>query len=354
MKMKLRSFTGKAWYEIDREAGTCNCPAFQSGKHCKHLDEVGVYQQKKWSQTTHPTFSQALSGLVKSIRLRRIEDAMYWLLYLDTMKHTQQGARFRIARRLLIGASEDGQNVGTMEKTSENFTELTRNTTNIIKLAAEVVRICKSPNWWMPDHKGGGQSYIFESLIAYRRGNLYGIGMHKDLAEQKAMMENAIEAEDMRTALLAFDNMMRHEGWKRAEMADFLMGLAIKHQNEEAQQVIGVHMTHKGPLSGDANFLGHGVWWLVGGGFQGDMEAPKVTVGEVVPFLEAASERWKNPEPIPAWCCDGIHCGGTDRRFAGMVQDMDALGQAFNYYGEANPDHEWHPEFFRFDGLIIE
>src|ERR1035438_3631871 len=82
--IRLKSFSGNGVvYTVDRSARTCTCHQFLSEGHCKHLDEVGVYQPKQFTPRTHPTFSQALSGLVKSIRMRRVEDAVYWLLYLD-------------------------------------------------------------------------------------------------------------------------------------------------------------------------------------------------------------------------------------------------------------------------------
>jgi hypothetical protein len=43
--------------------------------------------------------------------MRRVQDAVYWLVYLDgfppSEKLTRKAARFRVARRILIGAAED-------------------------------------------------------------------------------------------------------------------------------------------------------------------------------------------------------------------------------------------------------
>jgi hypothetical protein len=49
-----------------------------------------IYLFRPFTPKTHPTFSQALSGLVKSLRIRRVEEAVYWLQYLDTFPDARQ------------------------------------------------------------------------------------------------------------------------------------------------------------------------------------------------------------------------------------------------------------------------
>src|SRR5271157_3031800 len=104
--IRLRSFTSDVWYAISLDDRTCDCPDFQEiVRPCKHLNALGIYgQPTPFTPRTHPTFSQALSGLVKSLRIRRVEDAAYWLVYLDGFGH-EKGARFRTARRLLVGSA---------------------------------------------------------------------------------------------------------------------------------------------------------------------------------------------------------------------------------------------------------
>ena len=124
--IRIKSFSGSGVvYTLDRSDRTCTCLQFAADGHCKHLDEVGVYQPKQFTPRTHPTFSQALSGMVKSIRLSRVEDAIYFLVYLDQFppneKLSQKAARFRVARRILIGAAEDGMSISVMEEVAANF-----------------------------------------------------------------------------------------------------------------------------------------------------------------------------------------------------------------------------------------
>ena len=114
---------------------------------------------------SHPTFSQALSGLVKSLRIRRVRDAIYWLLYLDGFGNEKK-ERYRMARRLLIGSAEDGLSIDVMEKVLENFSHLTKDETSVLELAAEAIRICKIPNWWHP--ATGGPDYIYTGMVGER------------------------------------------------------------------------------------------------------------------------------------------------------------------------------------------
>src|ERR1035441_5078793 len=148
--IRLKSFSGSGVvYTLDRSGRTCTCHQFSAEGHCKHLDEVGVYQTKQFTPRTHPTFSQALSGLVKSIRMRRVSDAVYWLVYLDgfppTEKLDKKAIRFRVARRILIGSAEDGHSISVMEETASNFKLLCKPDTPLVCLATEIVRNCKLP-----------------------------------------------------------------------------------------------------------------------------------------------------------------------------------------------------------------
>src|SRR4051794_35703447 len=95
---------GEHWYTVRVQEQTCDCPEFSQKTRCEHLTAVGIHRLRPFTPSTHPTFSQALSGLVKSLRIRRLDDAIYWLVYLDTFGEAQQ--RFRTARRLLIGSAE--------------------------------------------------------------------------------------------------------------------------------------------------------------------------------------------------------------------------------------------------------
>jgi hypothetical protein len=154
-------------------------------------------------------------------------------------------------------------------------------------------------------------------------------------------------------AVMAFGDVRPTFG--ATKQAEFLLDCAEQTGHNLAARLCRVHLSAKSALSGDNNFLCQAAWLMAGG------ESPAVA-DEILPVTEQechellakAEERWTNPNPIPRWCCDGIHCAGDDPRFAGCLPEMWAVCRAFQHYGRLSPDDEWLPDFRCYDGLIIQ
>jgi hypothetical protein len=316
---------------------------------CPHLDALGLYRLKPFTPSTHPTFSQVLSGLVKSLRIRRLDEAVYWLAYLDTFNGAEY--RFRTARRLLIGAAEDGHSIAVMEKLAERFRIINKPQAQLIDLVKEAVRICKLPAWWDP--QSGGPDYIYHSMVGQRRW-WYRRWDHT-AATLRREIQTAIEQRDPAMALggvMAFAYV--RETFGATKQAEYLLRLAQSIRHDLAVRLCRVHLSAKSALSGDNNFLCQAVWMMAGGVSPIAETILPVTVTECVDLLDKARERWRHPKPIPRWCLDGIHSAGDDPRFIGMLPPMVAVCKAFHHYGRVSPDDVWLPEFTSYDGLIIE
>jgi hypothetical protein len=344
----LKSFTGDPWYSVSLDNRTCSCPQFVATLlPCKHLNALGIYgTPRPFAARTHPTFSQALSAMVKSIRLRRVEDAVYWLVYLDTFKEPQ--ARFRTARRILIGAAEDGHSISVMEKVVDSFKRISSVHAELQQLAAEVARICKVPNWWHAST--GGHDYIYHGMVGERQ--LWQLKTERSSENLMNMLAQAIIEQDKTKALAAAMGFTqcRLGGTKQAE---FMLECAKKADHKNAQRLAAIHLSAKGALSSDNNFLCQSAWMLAGGMSPiADVIEP-VHLSEAEELLEKARERWKAPKPIPGWCCDGVHSSGNDVRFMGARPHMYAVCKAFSYYGRVEPEDQWLPQFQCFDGLTI-
>jgi hypothetical protein len=347
--IRLRSFHGNDWYNLCLDKKTCDCPKFQTKANgCEHLAALGVHRLRPFRRTTHPSFSQALSALVKSIRIRRLEDAVYWLVYLDGFKGPHY--RFRTGRRLLIGSAEDGHSVAVMENIVGKFWKQTKPQAHVIDLVSEIVRICKLPNWWHP--ASGGPEYIFSSLIGQR------IWLYKNWDRTASTVQNEIGkaiAETNRAmaigAVMAFADVRPTFG--ATKQAEFLLQCAERMEHDLAARLCRVHLSARSALSGDNNFLCQAAWMMAGGESPVAEKILPVTADECCELLERAKERWKKPEPIPRWCCDGTHSSGDDPRFAGMLPEMWAVCRAFQHYQRLDPADEWLPEFRCYDGLII-
>ena len=347
----LKSFVGDNWHVISLDQRICNCEQFQVGQRCEHLGALGIYRLRPFTPTVRPTFSQALSGLVKSIRIRRVDEAVYWLVYLDTFK--EKPFRFRTARRLLIGSAEDGHSIPVMEMVADSFRMLCKPETDLWYLVSEAIRICKLPNWWQPD--SGGPDYIYHSLVGWRKW-LYKRWDHR-LKTLEQEIASAIDCGDRAMAIggvTAYASLQNGENIGATKQAEFLLRLAEERQHDLAIRLCNLHLSHKSALSADNNFLCMSAWMMAGGVSPVAAKMELVTIWGINEVLEKARAAWKTPHPIPRWCCDGIHCAGQDTRFAGMLPMMMAVCRAYQHYGRVDPADKWLPSFRCFDGLIID
>lgn len=347
--IRLKSFSGNQWHNVNVDEKNCDCDQFKFGGRCEHLKVLGIYPIKPFNPRTHPTFSQGLSALIKSIRIRRIEGAVYWLSYLDTFKEKEY--RFRTARRLLIGSAEDGHSIPVMEEIVRSFRRNSKLETDLLHLIADAVRICRLPNWWHPD--SGGPDYIYQSLLG-ERAFLYKKWDHRLVTLQNEV-RYAVEERNRAIAIgavMAFNHLQERFG--ATKQAEFLLSLARIIGHDLAARLCEVHLSAKGALAGDNNFLCQAAWMLAGGVSPVAEKTATVTVEECAELLERARERWKKPEPMPRWCTDGLHAAGTDPRFAGLLPQMVAVCRAFQHYGRVEPLDLWLPTFQCYEGLVIE
>lgn len=348
MKLLLESFTTPgSYYEVNKVALTCTCPAFAANGHCKHLEAVGVYKQRKATLSARPNYSQALSALVKSIRIRNISEAAYWLNYCWSFNDRLAGSQFRTVRRLLIGSAEDGHSIAVMKKMAENFPALLSQQAELEKVMAELLRICKVPNWWHPDT--GGHDYIYCGMLATRIP-FYDSNPHT-LEDCLQGLELSISEQDKVMALHWV--LVAHEAGKNAglTLAQKLHALALQHNCPPAIRLMGIYLKHAKSLSSDSNFTCQAAWMLVGGTSPVIDQIEPVTRGAVRRLIEQVNDT--RPHAPPEWCCDGVHCAGNDIRYAGMWDRMFAVCNQFNFYGRVNPD-EWHEDkFYSLDGLRV-
>lgn len=349
MKICLESFsTQGVCYDVDKDAVTCTCPAFIVNLHCKHLDAVGAYKPRKATLTARPNYSQALSALVKCIRLRDIHEGAYWLNYCWGFNNRLSGSQFRTVRRLLIGSAEDGHSIAVMEKMSANFPLLLSKQVEFEKVMAEFLRICKAPTWW--NSETGGHDYIRSGMLATRE-ILYTT--HKHTFEDCLQgLELSIGKQDKVMAL--YWVLVVHETKKGAGLvlAQKLHALSLHRNCPAAQRLMqNVYLPHAKSLSTDSNFTGQAAWLLAGGTSPVIEQIEPVTRGEVRRLIEQVNDA--APHPPPEWCCDGIHCAGNDFRFAGMWDRMYAVCNQFNFYGRINPDEWREDEFYSLDGLRV-
>jgi hypothetical protein len=269
------------------------------------------------------------------------------LLYLNSFKELEH--RFRTARRILIGSSEDGHSIAVMELVMNSFKKISKAEATIEELAAEIVRICKVPSWWHPST--GGHDYIYFGMLAQRK--LAYLSETITPESMLRLIEKGIQEKDKATALAGAMGLSetRMGGSKKAEL---VLALAKKNRHDLAERLAEVHLRARSALSSDNNFICQAVWMLAGGSSPVADALYPVTSVEVSELIERAKARWKDPQPIPGWCCDGVHSAGNDVRFMGAWEHMNAVCRAFLHYGRLNPEDEWLPEFLSYAGLSVQ
>jgi hypothetical protein len=143
-------------------------------------------------------------------------------------------------------------------------------------------------------------------------------------------------------------------GMGATKQTELILDCAKKADHKQAARLARTHLSAKGALSSDNNFICQAAWMLAGGTSPVADAAYPVSFGEVIELREKALEKWKHPEPIPGWCCDGVHSAGNDVRFMGAWHHMYAVCRVFQHYGRVDPADQWLPEFQCYDGLTIE
>lgn len=354
--IQMESFTEKGkWYTLNTVKATCVCRSFEQANTCKHLQSLGLHAWKPFVPSAYPIFSQALCAVEKSIRLRRISEATYWITYIER-SFTESEHRFQLAKRLLQSTAEDNLSIPVMEKCVDNFTKLMdRKKTDVMHLIAEALRICKLPNWWDPAWSGPG--YVRDALRAYR----WALKSKKTVSVStlKERMHDALEEENRWEALTL--NFQLQQIWPLPDYAEWVFQLAGGRQHSIASRIAEVHLLRKYEIQYGA-FLNQAIWHLAGGskptGY-GEMQKPydtiePVTRGEALAFLEHATEAWETPHLIPMWACDGVTCAGNDVRFMYEWPQMLACCRAFQQYQRLDPDDAWLPSFQDYDDLNVQ
>lgn len=381
MNLLLRSFANpdesdpNAWYQIKlsdhinlepstTSPSTCSCPAFKSELWCKHLIALGQYRPKKVTLTAKPNFAQALSGVVKCIRIRNLEEAAYWLKYCWSFNDRLPGSQFRTVRRLLIGSSEDGHSISVMEEVSKNFPSLLNKGAAFKDVLAELIRICSIPNWWHPDT--GGPQYIFDGMVASRQ--LLYAGLEKRTFTLEEYSGNCL-AESLQYCLeglkksIIKDDRVKSLYWVLRAMpfkgsglaiANTLLEIAMNQGHEPARRLMkNIYLRHSKALVNDNNFLCQAAW-LLSGGYSPVIDQIEPVTDKVVNTLLEHIEAMPI-HAIPGWCCCSVHCIGNDVRYLGSWDRMNAVCCQYAHYDRVSPDDPWlESHFYELDGLVVK
>lgn len=288
------------------------------------------------------TIAQALSALVKTIRLRHQSDAMYWYTHLVT--HFPND-RFRLYRRMLIIGAEDCVNLTVQHQVRQWFKmalskENKNNYPKIDTLACYLItRICSTENWW---ESTSGQKYI----ASWRKVELMGAisnGVTPEELTSPSWSSNitqlalkARKGEIPVVEVLHAHYMGCSNNMNRKVYAADLVNASCDVGDLGARVTAQTHLSNATALGNmDENWLGQALWRLCGEELDGKVVYKPVAIDPLLSQL--TQEAMYNPRKPPEWTQDGIHCSGKDKRFAGILTSMVACCVLYNRDGSLSP-----------------
>jgi hypothetical protein len=274
----------------------------------------------------------AMSALVKMVRLRRTDDAVYWFLYFASRWPEQ---RFRLSRRVLIIAAEDNLCVPVQVHASDWFARslYSKDVKSWAQGGASIVHlICATDNWWKDD---AGSHYI----LSWRRAER--IVRDESESGRRALAEAPLDVvADGKLALVKHFAKNSAGVWfphaNKVEYARWLVNEAMLRGDLPARLSASIHSRWSKFLSFDDNYLGQALYRLVFGPMGYEL-FPRIRPESVYDSVQMARARLLKPEFPPAWTQDGIHTGGSDRRFAGVLSSMVACCNAYRHFGRLDP-----------------
>lgn len=337
--VEVKSFTDETVvYQVDTKKKTCTCPAFKKSKQpCKHMMSVpGLIQ----TNIALPEMKMALSVLIKTVRLRRKEEAAYWLHYLWVRFPKD---RWNIARRLLIMAAEDNLSVPVQVSVSQWMKKGPKKDEDIFHAQQELLRIMATPNWWAVEEGHAYMETWKQAYAAQKKKPFAGVDYEilMDRMAKKIKEGNTVEVFTLHAEIRG------RGGFNKARYVSELLSLSYLYEIVPAIRILRLILSNIKALYGDDNYEGQALWWLCGHSFP-NQDYPVVVKEEDEKVLKFVRDHWAPDHKllVPTWACDGIHTTGKDRRFAGVVSSMVGCCRAFSHFGRLDPVDQWQKSFW--------
>lgn len=282
-----------------------------------------------------PSPSKAISAFIKSLRLRRAHDAVFWAAFL----WQDSNGRARVQRRLLYGSAEDNLSVSVIECISDWYSSPRKRSFDAA--TEEILRLCATKNWWA---QRDGWWYIF----AWRRVEMDRPDYRNlSLDELYETLHSAIIDRDSARGLSAFNAVYERREFRPKPFAEQLTQWASLYGGEQSKRLAAVYAKHASAFWLDGNMSGQTYYALLHGDF-GENASPKIGSDQVQAAIANATDRLlSGPIEVPSYALDGVHAGGgSEKRFAGLLKYMAGCCKAYQHYGRLSPEDLWLPSFF--------
>lgn len=246
----------------------------------------------------------------------------------------------RAQRRLLISAAEDCLSIPVMQDISAWYNGSSR--FDLHSAIRHVLSISQTPNWYATE---AGRRCILHWREAELRENPY---LQKPPDCLLWSIETAVRQKSVLRAIHAFNAYYHNQTSNRWKLAQLLTRLSLQSDNLVALALAEVFEDNVRHIWNDANFSGQTLYALILGHI-GEALDPLVSDEAVIQSIVQAEVLLSRDLTVPDWALDGIHCSGSDSRYAGTVKQMYAMCRAYQHYGRLDPADEFLPEFYEME-----
>jgi len=267
----------------------------------------------------------SVSALMKSIRLRRVEDALYWL---GVMFTARAGLPY-LRRRVFSSSGEDNCDIWVMEHSERLLLDQAE---RLDTFAYATYLACLGTKWYeLPDAieytevraraaeaTHPRMPYYTAQALSNRYAKALAIGDVDDAFWCIA------EGKTLEVRMASFYHLAAEAGLKAPDEGTRRLAAIVQRQ-----------LAWLG-LSREKNHLWQLVWALSRRPLASTNRQPNQT--EFAHLWRAAQARLARPlERPPSWALDGIHTTGHDPRFAGTVAGTRNMIQMFERDGRIDP-----------------
>lgn len=299
------------------------------------------------------SIAQAMSALVKSVRLRHTEDAVYWYLH---VAYCFPQDYFRLYRRMFIIGAEDCIDAATQRQMYEwyKMSLVNKDRTLVNKLAVHLlIKICSKEDWWQSH---SGQRYILGWRLTEKAAKKADLVEKAFFSSEECIKEiTTIATSNSPRGVRTEKALELHfhgcaNGMNRKMYAQYLVNAAIESKNLQARMTAQGHLAYAKELGNmDENWLGQALWRLLGHELKAEDIQDLQDTDKL--FAQKLQEVFEASRIPPAWTQDGIHCSGKDRRFAGLLSSMIACCNVQREYNDLDPAIEFKDEHYSSERL---
>ena len=265
-----------------------------------------------------------VSAFMKSVRLGRDDDSVYWLLAL--LRGGQD--RSYLGRRCFGSACEDSLSIPAMEMGADLAQ---RPTPADLPYLLSAIASSRGGKWYWPC----GEQYTLARCAAYEGERVLA---DKTNAELLQLGQTALERKEFRAFFVAYRELKQQRKWNLA-LLQRLLAAGFGSGDPAAiriAQLIKLNLWQC--ATRETNPVWQLMWVLCHGAFPGSLDP--VHLEGAADVIARAETRWAAPEieVIPSYALDGVHTAGDDERFAGTWAGLRNCLAMYATYGRLSPD----------------